>query len=363
MHSQAEVAVEVRNVVKRYTNDVVVGPISFSVNEGEFFSLLGPSGCGKSTVLRSIAGFESPSAGTILVRGKPIERLAPHKRDVGLVFQNHALFPHLTVGKNVAFGLEQKRVQKAEISQRVKGVLDLVGLGGYEGRLPSQLSGGQQQRVALARSLVLEPHLLLLDEPMSSLDLKLRVQMREELRNLQRRVKKTTIFVTHDQTEALAMSDRIAVLSRGKIEQIGTPVEIYKSPSSSFVAQFIGNSNMFPVAVLERSGDRATIATARGMKLTSHFAGSAMKKDYIALIRPEQIEVSFEPITEPKLNQFTVSVVDAVFLGEDIQLRVAGEHIEPMLIMVKSERKNAALMNAGTLNVHVDPTSITLLDA
>src|SRR5262245_46907808 len=199
--------------------------------EGEFFSLLGPSGCGKTTTLRCIAGFETPSAGSISLGGQRLDDRPPHRRDVGLVFQSYALFPHLTVFDNVAFGLRLRRVARAEIARRVGEILTLVDLPDLAERYPAQLSGGQQQRVAIARSLVLEPSLLLFDEPLSNLDFKLRIQMRYELRDLQRRLGKTAIYVTHDQTEALALSDRIAVLSQGKIEQIGTPSEIYDRPA------------------------------------------------------------------------------------------------------------------------------------
>ncbi|MBV9202896.1 MAG: ABC transporter ATP-binding protein, partial [Alphaproteobacteria bacterium] len=216
------IELEVHALIKRYSPQISVGPISFEVQEGEFFSLLVPSGCGKTTTLRCIAGFEALTAGSISLHGERLEDKPPHRRDVGLVFQNYALFPHLTVFDNVAFGLRLRRLGKAEIAERVGRVLQLVDLAGMAVRFPAQLSGGQQQRVAIARSLVLEPRILMFDEPLSNLDFKLRIQMREELRNLQRRLGKTSIYVTHDQTEALALSDRIAVLSHGRIEQIGT---------------------------------------------------------------------------------------------------------------------------------------------
>src|SRR5512133_1844087 len=237
------VELEVCELTKRYSPQVSVGPISFEVKEGEFFSLLGPSGCGKTTTLRCIAGFEELSQGSIKLQGERLDRKPPHRRDVGLVFQNYALFPHLTVFDNIAFGLKLRRLARSEIAERVGRVLQLVDLADMAARFPAQLSGGQQQRVAIARSLVLEPRILMFDEPLSNLDFKLRIQMREELRNLQRRLGKTSIYVTHDQTEALALSDRIAVLSHGRIEQIGTPAEIYERPATNFVAEFIGGSN------------------------------------------------------------------------------------------------------------------------
>jgi putative spermidine/putrescine transport system ATP-binding protein len=225
------IELEVCGLTKRYSPQVSVGPISFEVQKGEFFSLLGPSGCGKTTTLRCIAGFETLTEGSISLHGERLDDKPPHRRDIGLVFQNYALFPHLTVFDNVAFGLRLRRLGKAEIADRVGRVLQLVDLAGMAARFPVQLSGGQQQRVAIARSLVLEPRILMFDEPLSNLDFKLRIQMREELRSLQRRLGKTSIYVTHDQTEALALSDRIAVLSHGRIEQIGTPAEIYECPA------------------------------------------------------------------------------------------------------------------------------------
>src|SRR5436305_2905851 len=281
-----QVEVEVRELTKRYSPQVSVGPISFEVHEGEFFSLLGPSGCGKTTTLRCIAGFEALSGGSIRLRGDRLDNKPPHRRDVGLVFQNYALFPHLTVFDNVAFGLRLRRLAKPEIADRVGRVLQLVDLAGLAARFPAQLSGGQQQRVAIARSLVLEPRILMFDEPLSNLDLKLRIQMREELRGLQRRLGKTSIYVTHDQSEALALSDRIAVLSDGRVEQIGSPSEIYERPASSFVAEFIGSSNLLPARILEQSRGEALVETEAGLRLccAANGADSADNKHNVAVL-------------------------------------------------------------------------------
>src|SRR5580704_14206943 len=245
------IELEVLGLSKRYSPQVTVGPISFEIHAGEFFSLLGPSGCGKTTTLRCIAGFESLSEGSIRLAGERLDDKPPHRRDVGLVFQNYALFPHLSVFDNIAFGLRLRHVSRAEMAERVDRILRLVDLPEMARRFPAQLSGGQQQRVAIARSLVLEPGILMFDEPLSNLDFKLRVQMRDELRGLQRRLGKTAIYVTHDQTEALALSDRIAVLSHGRIEQIGTPGDIYERPATAFVAEFIGSSNIFRARIVE----------------------------------------------------------------------------------------------------------------
>jgi len=230
---------------KRYGATVAVAGIELEVREGEFMTLLGPSGCGKTTTLGLIAGFFPPTAGEIYLAGRPVAGLPPFKRDIGVVFQDYALFPHMTAGENVAFGLRMRNVEAAEIGRRVRQALELVQLGALAERRPLELSGGQRQRVALARALVIQPAVLLLDEPLSNLDLKLREEMRVEIAGLQRRLGITTVFVTHDQGEALVMSDRIAVMNAGRIEQIGTPAEIYERPASRFVAEFIGRMNFF----------------------------------------------------------------------------------------------------------------------
>ncbi len=235
---------ELRNVSKHYPAHIAVNGISLALQEGEFFSLLGPSGCGKTTTLRLIAGLETPPSGDILLNGESVAKEPPYKRNVSTVFQSYALFPHLTVARNVAFGLERQR-QRTDIAAQVERLLTLVQLNGKGDRMPSHLSGGERQRVALARSLVLEPEVLLLDEPLSALDPKLRKQMREELKSLQRRVGVTFLFITHDQEEAMTLSDRMAVMNAGRIEQTGTPRELYREPRSRFVADFLGEVNWF----------------------------------------------------------------------------------------------------------------------
>jgi len=230
---------------KRYGATVAVAGIDLEVREGEFMTLLGPSGCGKTTTLGLIAGFFPPSAGEIYLKGQPVAGLPPFKRDIGVVFQDYALFPHMSAGENVAFGLRMRNIPATEMAQRVREALDLVQLGGLAERRPLELSGGQRQRVALARALVIRPAVLLLDEPLSNLDLKLREEMRVEIAGLQRRLGITTVFVTHDQGEALVMSDRIAVMNAGRIEQIGAPADIYERPATRFVAEFIGRMNFF----------------------------------------------------------------------------------------------------------------------
>ena len=257
----SEPALRLAGIEKRYGATVAVAGVDLEVREGEFLTLLGPSGCGKTTTLGLIAGFFPPSAGEIFLKGRPVAGLPSFRRDIGVVFQDYALFPHLTAGQNVAFGLKMRKTAPDEIGRRVKEALDLVQLRGLAERRPLELSGGQRQRVALARALVIRPAVLLLDEPLSNLDLKLREEMRVEIAGIQRRLGITTVFVTHDQGEALVMSDRIAVMNAGRIEQIGRPAEIYERPATRFVAEFIGRMNFFSREgqVLAIRPERATL--------------------------------------------------------------------------------------------------------
>jgi len=353
------VGLAVRGLVRHYARDVTVGPLSFTVAEGEFFSLLGPSGCGKTTTLRCIAGFEPVDAGAIELAGRRIEKVPPHKREIGLVFQTPMLFPHLTVRENVAFGLSVHGFPRREVARRAATMLELVGLSDLGQRRPNQLSGGQQQRAALARSLVLEPPLLLLDEPFSSLDLKLRVQMREELRKLQRRLRKTTIFVTHDQTEALALSHHIAVLSSGRIEQIGTPQEIYGQPASRFVADFIGNTNLLDAEVLRWREGIAEIVTESGLRLLARTAAAPAARRLTALVRPELIRIGTAAASVA--NAFTAEVREVVYLGDEAQYRLRlGERAE-LLLVRKLTGGDDGLPDASVMNVGIDPRDIVLL--
>jgi ABC-type Fe3+/spermidine/putrescine transport system ATPase subunit len=319
---------EVVELRKEFSATSSVGPVSFSVEPGEFISLLGPSGCGKTTTLRCIAGFTEPSSGDIRVQGRSVLSTPPHRRDFGLVFQNYALFPHLSVFENVAFGLRLRRIAGDELRQRVAEALDLVGLGGLERRFPGEISGGQQQRVALARSLVLRPKLLLLDEPLSNLDAKLRVQMRTEIRSLQRRLAIATIYVTHDQTEALALSDRIAVMNRGVVCQIATPREVYNTPLTSFVADFIGSSNLLRGQARLADDGSGSIVAVQGLTIRSSEPPPATSRDgdVIVLIRPERIRIengkAVHAVDRLSANVMRARVMDVVYLGEDLQLRL-----------------------------------------
>src|SRR5438270_5544678 len=247
------------DLVKQFGEVVAVDHVNLSIQPGEFFSLLGPSGCGKTTTLRMIAGFEQPTSGQIFLDGVDVSSVPAHERNVHTVFQNYALFPHLDVFDNIAFGLRRHKVAKEEVRQRVAQALELVELGGYEARRPQQLSGGQQQRVALARALVLRPAVLLLDEPLGALDAKIRKQLRLELKSLQEEVGITFVFVTHDQEEALSMSDRLAVMNAGRIEQIGTPAEVYENPATVFVADFLGVSNLMDADAVAWAPQECTV--------------------------------------------------------------------------------------------------------
>ncbi|MDA0962076.1 MAG: ABC transporter ATP-binding protein [Proteobacteria bacterium] len=286
-------AVDLESVVKRYGATTAVDWLDLSVESGEFVTLLGPSGCGKSTTLQMMAGFVTPSAGRIRIGGHDCTRQAPHRRNVGMVFQNYALFPHMTLQANVEFGLKMRGVAPAERARQAGEALALVGLDSFGDRYPGQISGGQQQRVALARALVIRPDVLLLDEPFGALDRQLRDRMRVELRDLQRRLGISLVFVTHDQDEALSMSDRIAVMSEGRLRQIGPPGEIYERPANRFVAEFMGQSNILNARALGPEGDR-TLAEAGALRLSlagAHPAGTRLE----VLVRPEKIALASDP--------------------------------------------------------------------
>ncbi len=259
MNATHAAGVEITHVDLAYGDNPVLKDVNLSIKPGEFFAFLGPSGCGKTTLLRLIAGFNHADRGSVLVGGTDITKLPPWQRDVGMVFQSYALWPHMSVARNVAFGLEERRVPKAEIERRVAAALDMVGLSAYAARMPSQLSGGQQQRVALARTIVIEPKILLLDEPLSNLDAKMRIDVRRELRELQQRLGVTTIFVTHDQEEANAICDRMAVMKDGIIQQVGTPRELYEKPANLFVANFLGSANRLKGHVETSSNGRVFV--------------------------------------------------------------------------------------------------------
>ena len=291
----SEVMVKIDNVNKKYGDNHVVKDLFLEIKKGEFLTMLGPSGCGKTTTLRMIAGFETPTTGNIYIEGEEIQNNEPYNREVNTVFQNYALFPHMSIYDNLAFGLSVKKVDKAEIKKRVTEILELVQLVGFENRKPDQLSGGQKQRVAIGRALINRPKVLLLDEPLGALDLKLRKQMQFELKRLQKKLGITFVYVTHDQEEALTMSDRIAIMYSGNLEQVGTPKEIYEKPNSKFVADFIGESNIFYGVASKKDNDVLEVKLESG----SVEAINAQVKDneiIYVLVRPENIKLSKDSV-------------------------------------------------------------------
>ncbi len=321
----SEFAVEMREVVKKFTTPegnelAAVDSVTMQIKQGEFFSMLGSSGCGKTTSLRMIAGFEWPTEGEVFIDGEPQGHKPPFLRPVNTVFQNYALFQHMTVSENIAFGLEMEKVEKKEIERRVGEALDMVKLSGMGRRKPKQLSGGQQQRIALARALVKRPKVLLLDEPLGALDLKLRKEMQLELKSLQQEVGITFIYVTHDQEEALTMSDRIAVMSLGKVRQMGTAVEIYERPTSRFVADFIGESNFLDGKVKSIKGDQAIVnITAWGEDLAGLVTSKVKVGDDVSVsIRPEKVRLSDKQGI--KENSIEGVVTTSTYIGSDTHL-------------------------------------------
>ena len=309
-------ALELNGLTKRFGAHAAVDAIDLSVANGEFVTLLGPSGCGKTTTLNMIAGFLAPDAGHIRLQGRTVETLPPFRRDLGLVFQDYALFPHMTVADNVGFGLRMRHVPRAEIARRVDDALALVQLAGLGARRPGQLSGGQRQRVALARALVIRPAMLLLDEPLSNLDLKLREEMRVEISALQRRLGIATVFVTHDQGEALTMSDRVAVMRAGRIEQIGTPAEIYERPLNRFVASFIGSINLLAVRGAVPEGGLLRVETGAGPALVR-----AGPPDGLLAIRPERLHLAAGAVPDGA-NAWPVTIERVIYLGHRLELRL-----------------------------------------
>lgn len=324
--SEATAAVEISGITKRFDDVIAVDAMDLDITDGEFFALLGPSGCGKTTTLRMIAGLEFPTEGSLKIFGDEVGTLPPNKRPVNTVFQDYALFPHMSVEQNVAYGLLVKRVGRSERRARVQEMLEMVRLEGFGPRRPSELSGGQRQRVALARALINRPRALLLDEPLGALDLKLRQQMQVELRSLQRALGITFIFVTHDQGEALSMSDRLAVFNAGRIEQIGTPREIYERPATRFAAEFVGDSNL-----VDLRGDRARAGVAG-----------------LFSVRPEVVRLAAsEPALEPGWIARAGRVSDVQFHGASVRTVVALEGDRSMSVVTHSRRADREERNPG----------------
>jgi iron(III) transport system ATP-binding protein len=350
---------QIANVIKKFGDFTALDDVSIEINEGEFVCFLGPSGCGKTTLLRAIAGLELQTHGRVEQAGRDISDLPPSERDFGIVFQSYALFPNLTVIRNIAYGLENRKQPKAEIDKRVRELLELVGLTGQDDKYPAQLSGGQQQRVALARALATSPGLLLLDEPLSALDARVRVHLRHEIKDLQSRLGVTTIMVTHDQEEALTMADRIVVMNQGVIEQVGTPMEIYRHPATAFVADFIGKMNFADGAVsgqgrvrlgeVDLACDTGTLAAGQAVQIA---------------VRPEAIVA--RGVMSEDANAFTASVAELEFLGSSLRVDLTGKVLDSQTLTADLSvnlMRELELAPGHDITVRIPPERITLYEA
>jgi spermidine/putrescine ABC transporter ATP-binding subunit len=343
-------SITIDGVARTFGDVRAVDDVSIAIRDGEFFTLLGPSGCGKTTLLRMVAGFCALDRGRILFGDRRVDTLPPHQRNTGMVFQNYAVFPHLRIGDNIAYGLRARRLGRGEIDERVSRALKLIQLEGYQSRWPHQLSGGQLQRVAIARAVVIEPHVLLLDEPLSNLDAKLRVEMRVEIRRLQKTLGITVIYVTHDQEEALSMSDRIAVMRSGRVEQIGEPREIYDRPATAFVANFVGATNLVSGAVARRDGDMIEVAVGGAILRVRSGIGQPGEHVDISL-RPETFRVLGREEGPPSGWQTLAGRLDNIeYLGATTRLHLRLSDDRSLLLTVA-----AAPADKGEITVAYDP--------
>jgi len=346
----------VRNMVKRFGDFTAVDNVTFDVPKGSFFSILGPSGCGKTTLLRMIAGFEGPTSGEIDIRGKNMLDVPPNLRPVNLVFQHLALFPMMNVAENVAFGLKRRGVGGVEVKQKTEAILERVGLPGFGEKQINQLSGGQKQRVAIARCLVLEPSVLLLDEPLGALDLKLREQMKVELKKLQAKVGTTFIYITHDQSEALVMSDRVAVMNNGQFEQVGTPQELYGKPKTPFVAQFVGDNNKWSGVITQTKGDEVSITTDEGYVFHTKPHAPCPEGCRVNLfLRPEAMRI--EPRNTEGLNVFKVTVKSILFDGANSRLLTVTKEDHELIVTLPQNRKFDYIQPGDKISVGWHPDS------
>jgi len=320
--ASGETLVSFRGVQKSYDGEsLIVKDLNLEIRKGEFLTLLGPSGSGKTTSLMMLAGFETPTAGEIQLAGRSINHVPPHKRDIGMVFQNYALFPHMTVSENLAFPLSVRGMGKAELDERVKRVLGMVQLDTFAKRYPGQLSGGQQQRVALARALVFEPQLVLMDEPLGALDKQLREHMQMEIKHIHQRLGVTVVYVTHDQGEALTMSDRVAVFHQGEIQQIADPRTLYEAPSNTFVANFIGENNRLGGTLVARSGERCQVRLAQGEQVEALAVNVGQVGEPVTVsIRPERVRLGRQ--SEASVNRFSGRVAEFIYLGDHVRVRL-----------------------------------------
>lgn len=351
--------IKIHKVNKYFDDNLAVNDIDITIKKGEFFTLLGPSGCGKTTLLRTLAGFYRQEEGDIYFGETLINDVPAHKRNIGMVFQNYAIFPHLTVFDNIAYGLRARKAKKEEINAKVKEALDMVELTHLQDRQPSQLSGGQQQRVALARAIVIHPGLLLMDEPLSNLDAKLRVKMREDIRHLQNSLNITTIYVTHDQEEALAVSDRIAVLKDGKVQQVGRPHEIYLSPSNKFVANFIGSTNFLEGELASADGRHSAMVEVEGVSLSTALLKAAKGK-VVYSIRPEQVK--FKAVGEEGDDLVAGEITEATFLGEAVVYKVKFRSGTVINVHEHSIRYNMLRSIGDKVRVDLNPEEAVIFD-
>jgi len=359
-------ATEVRliNLKKSFGETEAVKDVNLIIERGDFFTFLGPSGCGKTTILRMIAGFTRPDSGGILFDGKEISDVPPWKRDVGMVFQNYALWPHMSVFENVAFGLKERSLPKSMVQEKTRKALVMVNLEGLEKRRPSELSGGQQQRVALARTLVIEPRLLLLDEPLSNLDAKLRIQMRHELVRIQRDLGITSIYVTHDQEEALTLSTRIAVMSKGRVVQVGAPKEIYEDPKSQEVADFVGTSNFFNARVAEWMDDQARVQTEEGFHLTVEEQDKSslpVGSNILLNIRPESINLSLSGKVQTEENRIKGTVKTSAYIGSLVQYEVEVSTGKRVKVNVVNPRKKTLFKEGDKVTLVFSPEDVVAI--
>ncbi len=354
--------VKFEHVEKTYDGvQLVVHDLNIDIAKGEFLTLLGPSGSGKTTTLMMLAGFETATAGEIYLDGKPINAIAPEHRDIGMVFQNYALFPHMSVEENVGFPLSVRKVPAAMAKEKIAKALAKVGLSGFEKRRPAQMSGGQQQRVAVARALVFEPKLVLMDEPLSALDKQLREQLQYEIKRLHEELGITIVYVTHDQTEALAMSDRVAVFHQGRIQQIDTPTALYERPANAFVAQFIGENNTLQGRVLSVSGDRCRVELPDGVQMDAMTVGALRTGVSTRLsVRPERVHLN--PTSQMETH-VTATVVDVIYLGRYARVRLKTCGLEEFIVTLPNDGRDLALASGTQLALGWNVSDCRALDA